>query len=179
LSESTPDPKAPPKATPAVAFCFLANSLLERETWARERLEPFAGQGFEVRLPLVRPFSLVVAADGRLEPVAAAAAAIVTPGGISGDSALADELRYLRRHLRPDVEEELSRFVGDVAAHRLVGTARSFMQWQLDALARLGEAVADYAVNERRALVRRAELAELAERIEALNRAIARLEERL
>jgi ubiquinone biosynthesis protein UbiJ len=162
-----------------VAFCFLANTLLERETWARERLARLAGQGFEVRLPLVRPFSLLVGADGRLEPGEGAAAAIVTPGGVTGDSELAGELRHLRRYLRPDVEEELSRFVGDVAAHRLVGTARSFVQWQLDALARLGEAAADYAVNERRALVRRAELAELAARIEELNRAIARLEERL
>lgn len=169
----------PSKATPAVAFCFLANALLARETWARERLEAFAGQGFEVRLPFISPFLLVVTTGGRLEPGDAPAAAIVTPAGITGDSALADELRYLRQHLRPDLEEELSRFVGDVAAHRLVGTARSFMQWQLDALARLAESAADYAVNERKALVRRAELADLAARIDELNQAIARLEERL
>ncbi|HWI38253.1 MAG TPA: hypothetical protein VNU64_17520 [Burkholderiales bacterium] len=175
MSEST----TPSKATPAVAFCFLANALLARETWARARLESFAGQGFQLRLPLAAPFTLVVAPDGRIEPGDAPAAAIVTPGGITGDSALADELRYLRRHLRPDVEEELSRFVGDIAAQRLVGAARRFMQWQLDALARITEAAADYAVNERRALVRRPELTDLAARIDELNRAIARLEERL
>ena len=175
MSEST----TPSKPTPAVAFCFLANALRARETWARARLEALAGQGFQLHLPLAAPFTLVVAPGGRLEPGDAPAAAIVTPGGITGDSALADELRYLRRHLRPDVEEELSRFVGDIAAQRLVGAARGFMQWQLDALARIAEAAADYAVNERRALVRRPELADLAARIEELNQAIARLEERL
>jgi ubiquinone biosynthesis protein UbiJ len=173
------DASSSSKATPAVAFCFLANALLGRETWARERLEPFAGQGFELRLPLIAPFTLVIVTGGRLEPGDAPAAAIVTPAGITGDGALADELRYLRRHLRPDLEEELSRFVGDIAAQRLVGAARGFMQWQLDALARITEAAADYAVNERRALVRKAELADLAARVEALNQAIARLEERL
>ena len=175
MSESIPASKA----TPAVAFCFLANAILSRETWARERLEPFAGQGFELRLPFAAPFSLVVGTGGRIEPGDAPAAAIVTTGGVTGDSALADELRYLRRNLRPDVEEELSRLVGDIAAQRLVGAARGFIEWQLDALARITEAAADYAVNEQRALVRRPELADLAARIEELNRAIARLEERL
>ena len=175
MSESN----APSKATPAVAFCFLANAVLSRETWARERLEPFAGQGFEVRLPLVAPFTVAVNADSRLEARDAPVAAVVAPNGVTGDSALADELRYLRRYLRPDIEEELSRFVGDVAAHRLAGAARSFMQWQRDVVTRLAESAADYAVNERRALVRRAELAELAARIDELQQAIRRLEERL
>jgi ubiquinone biosynthesis protein UbiJ len=167
------------KATPAVAFCFLANALLSREKWARERLEPFAGQGFEVRPPLVAPFSISVAASGHLQPGDGPPAAVVTPAGISGESAFAEELRYLRAHLRPDVEEELSRFLGDIAAQRLVGTARGFLRWQLDALTRIGEAAADYAVNERHIFVRRAELADFAARVEKLNRSIVRLEERL
>jgi ubiquinone biosynthesis protein UbiJ len=167
------------KATPAVAFCFLANGVLARETWARERLEAFSGLGFEVRLPLLPPLSLVIGPGGRIGEGNVPSAAIVTPGGITGDSALADELRYLRQHLRPDIEEELSRFIGDVAAHRVAASARSFVQWQLDALQRVGEAVADYAVQERRALVRREELADLAARIEELNRAIERIERRL
>jgi ubiquinone biosynthesis protein UbiJ len=167
------------KATLAVAFCFLANGVLARETWARDRLAPFAGQGFEVRLPLVSPFVLVIAPSGRLEPGDAVAAASVTPAGIAGDSALAQELRYLRQHLRPDVEEELSRFLGDVAAHRLADSARSFMRWQLDALQRIGEAVTDYAVQERRALLRRAELADLARQLQRLDEDLGRLEARV
>lgn len=162
-----------------MAFCFLANAVLARETWARERLEPFAGQGFELRLPLFTPVRLAIAPGGRIEESEVVPAAIVTPAGVAGESALAEELRYLRKHLRPDVEEELSRFVGDIAAQRLVGAARSFVHWQLDALKRIAEAAADYAVNERRSLVRRPELAAFAARIEELDRAIQRLEERL
>jgi len=173
------DAPTPAKATPAVAFCFLANSVLAREKWARERLEPFAGQGFEVRLPLVRPLLLVIAAGGRIEPGQAPAAALVSPAGVAGDSALAEELRYLRRHLRPDVEEELSRVVGDIAAHQLVGTARSFMRWQRDALARVASSLADYAADERGALVRRVELADLGARVRELDEALARLENRV
>ena len=39
MSASRPDLKA----TPAVAFCFFANHVLDAEAWARERLAPFAG----------------------------------------------------------------------------------------------------------------------------------------
>jgi ubiquinone biosynthesis protein UbiJ len=167
------------KATPAVAFCFLANALLARETWARERLEPFAGQGFELRLPLLPPLRLAIGAGGRIEEGEAEPAALVSAAGVTGDSPLADELRFLRRHLRPDVEEELSRLVGDIAARRIATAARGFWQWQLDALTRIGEAAAAYAVDERRALVRRPELGDLARRVAALDQALARLEQRV
>lgn len=167
------------KATPAVAFCFLLNQLLARETWARERLEAFEGQGVEIRLPLLLPLHLSIGPGGRIEEVEAEPVALVSLSGITGSSALADELRYLAKHLRPDVEEELSRFVGDVAAQRLVATARGFLQWQADALTRLGEALADYAIEERRALVRRPELADLGREIDELNQSLARLEQRM
>jgi len=162
-----------------VAFCFLANALLSRETWARERLEPFAGQGFEVHVPLLAPVRLAIAPGGRIEESTVEPAAFVSPTGVTGESALAQELRFLRQHLRPDVEEELSRFVGDIAAQRIAGAARGFWQWQLEALTRIAEAAAAYAVDERRALVRRPELADLAAQIRQLNDAIARLEERI
>ena len=162
-----------------MAFCFLANTLLARETWARERLEAFAGQGFEVRFPLFPALRLAIAPGGRIEEGDVEPSAIVSPGGVTGDGALAEELRFLRQHLRPDVEEELSRFVGDIAAQRIAGAVRGLWQWQLDTVTRLAEAAAAYAVDERRALVRRPELADLAGRIDELNRAIARLEERL
>ena len=166
------------KATPAVAFCFLANRLLSSERWARARLEPFHGQSFELRLPFLAPVLLSIK-NQRIEPGGAAPAAIVTVGGVTGASALADELRYLAKHLRPDVAEELSRVVGDVAAERIVGSARSLARWQADTARRLVEAVADFAIEERRLFVRRAELADLAGRIEDMRRRLERLAERM
>src|SRR6185369_16599018 len=91
-----------------------------------------------------------------------APSAIVTPAGIAGESELAEELRSLRRHLRWDAEEELSRLVGDVAAHRIALTVKALLGWPRDSARRLAEAAADFAVDERRALVRRGELAPLA-----------------
>jgi len=175
LSETAP--KA--KATPAVAFCFLLNRLLARETWARERLQRFVGQSVELRAPLLPPLRLTVMPGGRIEPGGLEPEAIVTVDGVSGASEFADELRYLAKHLRWEAEEELSRIVGDVAAERIAGAVRAFGRWQLDAAQRVSEALTDYATAESGALVRRAELEDFAARLERLRAAIDRLERRL
>jgi len=167
------------KATPAVAFCFLLNQLLARERWALERLVPFAGQSVDVRLPMLPAQRFVIGADGRIAPGGAEPGALVTLQGISGATPLADELRYLARHLRWDAEEELSRIVGDVAGHRLAGALRAFLDWQRDAALRIGEALVDYAVQERGVLVRRPELALLAGDIERFAQALEALEQRV
>ena len=167
------------KATPAVAFCFLLNQLLARERWALERLLPFAGQSVEVRLPLLPAQRFAIGADGRIEPGGAQPGALVTLHGISGATPLADEVRYLARHLRWDAEEELSRIVGDVAAHRLADGVRAFIGWQRDSAIRIGEALVDYAVQERGALVRRTELGQLAGDIERFAQALEALENRV
>lgn len=166
------------KATPAVAFCFLANQLLSREAWARARLEGFRGQSFEVRMPFLGPLRLQVGEGGRIEEGGVDPAAIVGVGGVTGSTALADELRHLARHLRPDVAEELSKIVGDVAAERMVGAARGLLRWQADAARRLAEALADFAIEERGMLVRRAELADLAARLRDLEARLERLAQR-
>lgn len=161
------------KATPAVAFCFVLNQLLARETWARERLERFVGESAEFCPPLLPPLRVHIEAGGRVEPGGGEPAAVVTLEGVSGEGALADELRYLAKHLRWDFEEELSRVMGDVAAERFGNTLRSFARWQADAAQRVMEGFADYS------LVRRDELERFAAEVERLRSAIDQIERRL
>jgi ubiquinone biosynthesis protein UbiJ len=120
-----------------------------------------------------------VAAGGRIEPGGPEPSAVISLSGISGSGPLAEELRYLARHLRPDMEEELSRVVGDVAAQRIGDSVRALARWQRDAAQRAGEALADYAVDEQRLLVRRAELAQLTADIARLGDALMQLEQRI
>ena len=162
-----------------MAFCFVLNQLLDRERWARERLARFAGEAVELRLPLLPPLRACVAPNGRVEPGGPDPSAVITLSGVSGGGGFADELRYLARNLRPDVEEELSRVVGDVAAQRIGDGVRAIARWQRDAAARAGEALADYVVDERKLAVRRAELAQLAADIARLAAVLAALEQRI
>jgi ubiquinone biosynthesis protein UbiJ len=187
----------PDKATPAVAFSFVLNRLLEAEPWARERLAPFAGETLELRAPPLPALRLSVVEGGRvqagdadpsltmtLKPELLAALArgeehALRAVDVQGNGKLAAEVLVLARHLRPDPEEDLSRLFGDVVAHRLVEGARAFAAWHLDAAQRVGGALVDYLTDERPLLVRRSELATLAEPIAALRDAVARLDKRL
>lgn len=187
----------PEKATPAVAFSFLLNRLLGAEPWARGRLAPFAGETLELRAPPLPALRLAVVEGGTITAGNAEPSLTMTlkPGllvalargeehalravDVQGNARLAAEVLVLARHLRWDVEEDLSRVFGDVAAHRLAGAARAFAAWHVDAAQRVGGALVDYVTDEKPLLVRRGELDTLAEPLAQLRDAIARLEKRI
>jgi ubiquinone biosynthesis protein UbiJ len=185
------------KATHEVAFCFLLNQLLEREAWAREKLAPFAGEVVELRAPPLPAVRFTVLEGGRVEAGGGTATLTVQlkPGApaalargeehfmreveVSGNARLAAEVLALARHLRWDFEEDLSRVIGDVAAHRVGEAARAFVAWQADAARRVAESFAGYATEAKRLLVRRAELEQLAGSVSALRDGVERLAKRI
>jgi ubiquinone biosynthesis protein UbiJ len=185
------------KATPAVAFCFVLNRLLAAESWARERLAPFAGEVLELRARPLPTLRFAIREGGSVQASDAEAGLVMTLKPellaalvrgeehalravvVEGNSRLAAEVLVLVRHLRWDAEEDLSRIVGDVAAHRIAAAGRAFAAWHLDAAQRVIAAFVDYATEEKQVLARRAELDELAESLARLRDGTARLEKRL
>ena len=180
-----------------MAFCFALNHLLDAEPWARERLAPFAGESLELRAPPLPAVRLTILPAGRVRAGGAEPGLVLTLrpealGGlvrgaehfigsveVAGDAGLAAEIMALARHLRWDVEEDLSRLIGDVAARRVAQAGRDLAAWQADALRRLAESFADYASEEGRLLVRRAQLEALGASVAQLRDAIERLEKRI
>jgi ubiquinone biosynthesis protein UbiJ len=180
-----------------VAFCFFLNRLLDAEPWARARLAPFAGDAVEIRAAPLPELRVTITREGRVEAGGGAPAltlglrpealfaltrgeeALTRAIDVSGNARLASEVMLLARQLRWDAEEELSRVVGDVAAHRIAATVRSLAAWPLDAGRRLAEAMAEHAVEEARLLVRRGEHESHAAALAALSDALARLDKRI
>jgi len=185
------------KATPAVAFCFFLNRLLDAEPWARARLAPFAGDTIEIRAAPLPDLRVTITAEGRVEAggstpalslnVRPEALFALTRGeeeltravDVSGNARLASEVMLLARQLRWDAEEDLSRVVGDVAAHRIAHTLRDVAAWHVDAGRRLAEAFAEHAVEEAGLLVRRNEHESHAAALAELRDALARLDKRI
>jgi ubiquinone biosynthesis protein UbiJ len=185
------------KATPGWPFSLALNHLLKAEPWARARLAPFAGATVELRSPPLPPLRVRILPDGTVAAGGAEPALIVTAGpdallGLArgpehflrsieaaGDAALAGAVMALARHLRWDVEEDLARLFGDVAAHRIAGAGRALAAWHLDAARRLTGALADYALDESRMLVPRQALEDFAARVARLRDAVERLEKRV
>jgi len=176
------------------------NRLLRSESWARERLLPFAAGILELRAPPMPRLRFTITAEGCLEAAPAAAAepslvitirpdalAAAAKGedhllrsiDVAGNARLASEVMFLARHLRWDVEEDLAKLVGDVAAHRLAGLARDAAAWHADAARRIAGSFVEYAVEEMQILVTRPTLEEFSAAFARLRDGIERLEKRV
>jgi ubiquinone biosynthesis protein UbiJ len=185
------------QATLGWPFSFALNRLLRAEPWARERLAPFAGHSLELRGPPLPSLRFVILPGGTLEAGGGEPDLVITVRAealpalmkseehalrgvdVSGNEQLASAVMALVRHLRWDAEEDLSKLVGDVAAHRLAGIARDFAAWNRDAARRLAETLADYAVEEKRMVVSSRQLKSFADELALLRDAIERLEKRI
>ena len=175
------------------------NHLLRQQPWAAERLRPFAGQAVEFRCPPFPDLRFKITDEGLLDRARAeAASALVvklTPGAlpflltrdetarkqveIEGSADLASTVDYLFRNLTWDVEEDLSRVFGDIAAHRLAGGGRAFAAWQREAALRLAENLAEYWTEEQPLLARPADVENFCRNVDTLRDDVARLEKRI
>lgn len=183
---------------PGALLIDVINHLLEGQPWLREQFAAFAGrhallESFPLRL------ALTIAEDGSLREADADAApdAVVRlsaptalrllmrqPGAeqvveITGDSALAGALHAVLRELRWDVEEDLSRIVGDVAARRIVSFGEALRAWQRGAAANLGQGIGEYLVEERTVLARRDDVQQWLAEVDRLRDDAERLRKRI
>ncbi len=187
---------------PATAFdtavAAFINHLLRSASWARDVLRRHAGKTarFEVFPYAV---ALTVLDSGEVAPAGADAAPAATvklaPGimlrlaardesawreiDITGDTDFASAIHHVTRNLRWDVEEDLSRVFGDIAAHRMAETGRTFRRWGEQAVENTGRAFAEYWTEEQPLIAGRHDLEEFGRAVDQLRDAAARLEKRI
>jgi ubiquinone biosynthesis accessory factor UbiJ len=185
----------------AKPFAAAVNHLLARESWARERLAPYAGKTARLSCPpvvltlLVQPDGYLAAveeqdaqrADVSLSLPAGALSSFVQGGQaavmkhvkIEGDAEFAQIIGKLAEHLRWEPEEDLAKLVGDAPAARLASLARAAS----DQARRTGRNVlgslTEYLLDENPQLVRRAELDGLNAELSRARDALARVEKRI
>jgi ubiquinone biosynthesis accessory factor UbiJ len=189
-------------ANPAAAFDSAAagfvNHLLRGASWARDALKPFAGH--TARIEAV-PFALAltVLESGETMPAAAGAVSAVTlrftPGlllrlaardenawreiEIAGDTDFAAAIHHVARNLRWDIEEDLSRVFGDIAAHRMAETGRTIRRWGKQAADNTARSLAEYWTEEQPLITARRDLDEFGRAVDVLRDDAARLEKRI
>jgi ubiquinone biosynthesis protein UbiJ len=176
----------------------LLNHLLERETWARQRLQPFAGQTACIGgLPFA--LNMTVSDAGLFRAGAADAEAAVTielpadapfrvladPSSIfaaarlTGAANFAETLAFVFRNLRWDYEADLAALVGDIPARRLAQSLVAGFAWQRAAAERLGRNAAEFATEEAGLVAPARDLAQFAGAVDELRDDLARLEKRV
>ena len=98
---------------------------------------------------------------------------------IRGDAEIADRYRQLFVLVRPDPEEELSRWIGDFPARRISQFAQRALAFARRARRTAGENIAEYLQEESRDLVNRTELEEFLQHVDELRDTADRVEARL
>lgn len=98
---------------------------------------------------------------------------------LTGDAEIAQQFQRLLTFAKPDIEEELSRIVGDVAAHGLGEMARGIGRWGRAARSTMGANVREYLQEESRDVPSRYEVDKFAASVSTLRDDVDRLEARL
>jgi ubiquinone biosynthesis protein UbiJ len=189
---------------PLDALPAAINHLLAAEPWARAQLAPHVGKTLHV---VVVPFTIRLTVS--VDPTTAAVSVVragassladttitmpyaalprLLAGGpdaamrdlrIDGDADFAQVVGLLVKNLRWDVEEDLSKVIGDVASHRVVGAARAASAEVRRANDRVVSGVTEYLLEENPQLVRPRAVQALAEGVRRLRDDLARLEKRV
>jgi ubiquinone biosynthesis protein UbiJ len=192
-------------STPSFLSVATINHLLAQEAWARDTLMRRAGKVACIDMGHLR-LCMRVAKDGMLEAAGAGDVPDVTihvkPGDlplilqnrdrafsyvrIEGDAEFANTISQLSKGLRWDAEHDLERFLGPIAATRLVGGARAAVSHAAGAGRRLAENVAEFLLEERRVLIRPESVEAFADDVNRLRddvertaKRIAKLEQKL
>lgn len=98
---------------------------------------------------------------------------------LTGNPYKAQAFQRLLASARPDLEEELSRLVGDTAARGVGEVARSFAGWARQARSTMEQNLAEYLKEESRAVPSRYEAERFAEEVSRLRDDVDRLAARL
>ena len=179
-------------------FCEPVNHVLRTNSWALQQLRPHAGRVACIDTML---FSSMMAVTPGGEVAEAAPDAVpdvtvrVTPAlmlrlmardasawrevKVEGDAEFAAALNHVARNLRWDVEEDLSRVFGDIAAHRMVETGRKLDNWGRQGADNLARSFAEYWTEERPLIASRGDVEQFTREVDTLRDDVARLGKRI
>lgn len=191
-----------PGAQPVSWVIGAVNALMRRQPAAQELLAQHAGRTVHIHIGQPR-FALTVCHDGSLDVADDSIMPDVTlrvdvtrllqsgwtPGRalpesaglfhITGDAALAQSLSTLARHWRPDLEDLLAEFVGDIPAVQIVRTARGFLHALFETGEKLTQNVAEFLAYESRDLTARPVLETWQRQLQSHTRSLSEMDQRL
>ncbi len=114
-----------------------------------------------------------VAAGGDVEAVRGGSLELI------GDAGRAQAFQRLLRYAKPDIEEGLSKIVGDAAAHGIGEAARGVQRWAREARTTMGDNIREYLTEESRDVPSRYEVDRFGRDVGRLRDDVERLDARI
>ncbi len=174
--------------------------MLAQESWASDLLRKHIGKTIQIKLPITQ-ISLVIDEQAKFSlskdevkdanvtlTIGSDVLNAYIAGGkdvaaqhvkVSGDVDLAHAMSKLAGQLRWEVEEDLSKLVGDAWAHRIVESAKKTRRYGQSAVKDLGGSVLEYLIHEKPTLVQKDELDTYKNNLRQLRDDVERIEKRI
>jgi ubiquinone biosynthesis accessory factor UbiJ len=184
-----------------IATRFLQH-LTSQNQWSKPHLVPFAGKVVQLNFVLIRA-NLQILEDGSLAAAgensgetSAPDATIHLPPSltlrmmagdeaakmqikIEGDAHFAAEFSKVLQNMRWDVEEDLSRFTGDIAATKIGSTSKKVLHTAKQQTINAAEMLSEYWQEEKNILAKKRHVEHFNADVDAVVNDVARLEKRI
>lgn len=172
--------------------------LLAQNSWAKAHLMPFAGKTIQFDF-LILKANLIILEDGSLAhggEIAPPEASVYAPPSlalrmlakdeaakldfkVSGDMHLATEVSKILQNIRWDIEDDLSKLVGDIPALKIADVGRKAAQTVQETSTNLAQMLSEYLQEEQAMVAKKRHLDQFNADVDALRNDVARFEKRL
>ena len=176
--------------------------LTNQNNWSREYLLPFAGKVVQFDIAFIKT-NVLILEDGSMSIAGETAAQSIGLGAnihappslvlrilagdesaktqikIDGDTHLATELGKVLQHMRWDVEEDLSKIVGDIAANKTASAAKSVFLEAKKQTINVAEMISEFWQEEKPILAKKRHVVKFNADVDTLKSDVARFEKRL
>ena len=183
------------------AFSILpVNYALRQESWASKWLQTYEGKTVCIRMPPLASIKLIVLANGEfgkfvdgdddVDTTLSVLPAIVPrliardetafdSIDISGDTTFAEDLITIGKNLKPDIEQDLAKYIGDIPAHRVTTAGSSLFQWHVNAFRNVSDTLGEYFLEEQPMIVKPGAVKAFSQQNETLKNRLDQLETRI
>ncbi len=175
------------------------NHVLRRESWACRRLQSHSGKTICIRILPLFELNIIIQANGELQETpkhnemdaTLTLSPIILAGLLahdeqsfthiesSGDIDLAAELINIGKNIHFNAEQDLSKIVGDIPAHRIAQVGEQVIQWHAKSINNLSEALAEYWLEEQPMIAKSAYISEFTNQVGKLQNDLDRLDQRI
>lgn len=175
------------------------NYALRHESWASKWLLSYKGKSVRIRIPPLADLKMVILANGEFghsnDDQEADATLSFLPGvlpgliardesaydaiHISGDVMFAEDLITISKNLKPNIEQELGKFIGDIPAHRIAEAGQNLFQWHINLVRNISDTFGEYWSEEQPMVIKPNDIRDFARQTEEIKNDLEKLEIRI
>ena len=177
------------------------NHVLRGESWACKRLQSYSGKTICVQILPLFEINMIVQANGEVQDTTKQGKMDTTlsifpgilPGllvhdenvyasiKISGDTDFANELINISKNINinSNIEQDLSKVIGDIPAHRIAQAGEQVIQWHADSINNLSQALVEYWMEEQPMLAKSVYINEFLNEVKELQDNADQLDQRI